>query len=515
MEFIPGPDLPTGGTITGLDGIRDAYTKGRGTFRIRATVSIEKLTPRRTGLVVTELPYNVGPEKVISRIKELVQAKKLQGISDLKDLTDRNQGLRLVIELKNGFNPEAVLEELYRLTPMEETFGINNVALVDGEPRTLGLRDLLQVYVDHRLEVVRRRCEHRRAKREERLHLVTGLLVALADIDQVIAVIRDSDDSTQARQRLMDTFDLSDTQARYILDTPLRRLTRYDKQELEQERDTLTAEIAELTAILESDKKLRRLVSKELAAVAKEFATAAHHAAGKRRRSPRSAAGGQRRPVPRAAEHQRPYRTHVGAAVAADVRGAADPQRRHGVQCAGHGARRSRARHRPGPGDPRSRAGAPRTPRQGRRESSDLVRGSCHRVRGTRRRRAVIALASLDSDGPGLVVGTSGIVKRVGGDYPQQKDDFEIIALRPGDRLVGATPGHGKKTWCSSPQRPTARFSATNVRPQGRGAGGVTGIRLAEGAHAVGPARCCRPRTRWSSPSRGQHRPGLPAGNRE
>ena len=123
MEFIPGPDLPTGGTITGLDGIRDAYTKGRGTFRIRATVSIEKLTPRRTGLVVTELPYNVGPEKVISRIKELVQAKKLQGISDLKDLTDRNQGLRLVIELKNGFNPEAVLEELYRLTPMEETFG--------------------------------------------------------------------------------------------------------------------------------------------------------------------------------------------------------------------------------------------------------------------------------------------------------------------------------------------------------------------------------------------------------
>src|SRR5690606_17316261 len=166
MEFIPGPDLPTGGTITGLDGIRDAYAKGRGTFRTRATVSIEKLTPRRTGLIVTELPYNVGPEKVVSRIKELVQAKKLQGISDLKDLTDRNQGQRQVIELKNVFKPEAVLEELYRLTPMEETFGINIVALVDGQPQTLGLRDLLLVYVNHRIDVVRRRCEHRRAKRE-------------------------------------------------------------------------------------------------------------------------------------------------------------------------------------------------------------------------------------------------------------------------------------------------------------------------------------------------------------
>ena len=140
MKFVPGPDLPGGGRIIGLDGIRDAYLTGRGSFRTRATARVEKLTPRRMGIVVTELPYLVGPEKVIERIKTLVQSKKLQGISDVKDLTDRKHGLRLVFEVKNGFNPEAVLEQLYRLTPMEDSFGINNVALVDGQPRTLGLQ---------------------------------------------------------------------------------------------------------------------------------------------------------------------------------------------------------------------------------------------------------------------------------------------------------------------------------------------------------------------------------------
>ena len=165
MRFVPGPDLPTGGQIIGEQGIRDAYETGRGVFKMRATARIEKVTARREGIVVTELPFNIGPEKVIAKVKELVQAKKLQGITDLKDLSDRFNGLKLVIEVKAGFNPEAVLEQLYKLTPMEESFGINNVALVDGQPLTLGLKELLEVYLDHRFEVVRRRTEFRRTKR--------------------------------------------------------------------------------------------------------------------------------------------------------------------------------------------------------------------------------------------------------------------------------------------------------------------------------------------------------------
>ena len=273
MKYVPGPDLPTGGHIVGLDGVREAYATGRGIFKMRATTKIEQLNARKTGIVVTELPYNIGPEKVIARIKDLVQAKKITGISDLKDLTDRNRGLNLVIEVRAGFNPEAVLAELYRLTPMEETFGINNVALLDGQPRTLGLKELLSIYIEHRVDVTRRRSEFRRRKRQDRLHLVDGILIALLNIDEVIQVIRTSDDSAAAKQRLCQVFDLTEIQAQYILDTPLRRLTRFDKLELEREQETLRAEIAQLTEILENEDKLKDMVGGEMADLAKKFGT--------------------------------------------------------------------------------------------------------------------------------------------------------------------------------------------------------------------------------------------------
>src|SRR5699024_2110925 len=204
IRFVPGPDLPGGGKIVGLEGIRDAYETGRGTFRTRAATTIERITPRRWGIIVTELPYLIGPERIIERIKDAVQAKKVQGISSVADLTDLAHGLRLEIGIKSGYNPEAVLSDLYRHTPLEDSFGINNVALVKGQPQTLGLRELLVVYVDHRLVVVRRRTEHLLGKAEDRLHLVEGLLIAIADIDEVIAVIRSSDDAEAARQRLID-----------------------------------------------------------------------------------------------------------------------------------------------------------------------------------------------------------------------------------------------------------------------------------------------------------------------
>ena len=272
MRFIPGPDLPTGGKIVGLDGVRDAYETGRGSFRMRATARVESVG-RRKGIVVTELPYGVGTEKVVERIKTLVQGKKLQGIADLKDLTDRENGLRLVIEVKNGFHPEAILEQLYRQTPMEDSFGINTVALVDGQPRTLGLKELLEVFLGHRFDVVRRRSVFRRGRAADRLHLVDGLLIAILDIDEVIQLIRSSDNAAAAKERLISVFDLTSTQADYILDMPLRRLTKFSRIELEKEKSELERTIEELDAILADDALLRKVVSDELAEVAKTYGT--------------------------------------------------------------------------------------------------------------------------------------------------------------------------------------------------------------------------------------------------
>ncbi|WP_229796312.1 DNA gyrase/topoisomerase IV subunit A, partial [Saccharothrix coeruleofusca] len=274
MEFVPGPDLPTGGVLLGLDEVRRAYETGRGVVRMRAKVETGPLegSRGRQAITVTELPYGVGPEKIIEKIHdEVTKSKRLTGIADVKDLTDRENGVRLVVECKVGVNPQALLADLYRLTPLEQSFGINNLVLVDGQPRTLGLKALLEVFLAHRYEVVTRRTRFRRRKREDRLHLVEGLLKALVDIDKVIKLIRGSENAQAAKEGLVKRFKLSEVQATYILDTPLRRLTRYDAIELEAEQDRLRNEIAELTRILEDDKVLRKVVSTELGKVAKEL----------------------------------------------------------------------------------------------------------------------------------------------------------------------------------------------------------------------------------------------------
>ncbi len=492
MAYVPGPDLPTGGTIVGVDGIRDAYERGRGTFRTRATVSIEKVSPRRTGLVVTELPYSVGPEKVVARVKELVQAKKIQGISDLKDLTDRSQGLRLVIELKNGFNPEAVLEELYRLTPMEESFGINNVALVDGQPQTLGLRELLQVFVDHRLEVVRRRSEFRRGKREDRLHLVAGLIIALLNIDEVIALIRDSDDSTQARQRLMTTFELSDTQARYILDTPLRRLTKYDRLELENERDQLNREIAELTTILESDTRLREVVADELAEVANEYTNPRRTVLMDSSGVTRSAA------IPLELADEPCHVLLSTSGMVGRSRGATVPPMFEGLRTR-HDAVAACI-----PVTSRASIGlitdlgrAIRLPVLELPELPDVATDSPPLAAGLPvtdfveldENEHVVSVTALDaSDGAGFALGTSqGVVKRVTPDFPTNKDDFEVVNLRGDDRVVGVSQlatGEEDLAFVTSAGQ-LLRFSADTVRPQGRTAGGVSGVKLPDGERVL------------------------------
>jgi len=273
MTFIPGPDFATGGVIIGLDGIREAYESGRGTFKVRARAKIEQISPRKRGIVVTELPANIGPERVIERVKDLVISKKLQGISDIVDLTDGDSGLQLVIECKSAFSPEAVLEQLFKLTPMEDSFNINAVALVEGQPVTMGLKQMIEVFIDHRIKVVTRRSLFRKEVAASRLHLVDGLLIAILDIDEVIHVIRSSDDTAAARTRIMEIFDLTDIQTNYLLEMPLRRLTKFSRIELDKEADQLRSTIDELEALLGSAARLRTLVSTELAQVSSAHAS--------------------------------------------------------------------------------------------------------------------------------------------------------------------------------------------------------------------------------------------------
>ncbi|CAM5356227.1 DNA gyrase/topoisomerase IV subunit A [Streptomyces pseudogriseolus] len=489
MKHVPGPDLPTGGRIVGLSGIRDAYETGRGTFKIRATVTVEDVTARRKGLVVTELPFTVGPEKVIAKIKDLVGSKKLQGIADVKDLTDREHGLRLVIEIKNGFVPEAVLEQLYKLTPMEESFGINNVALVDGQPLTLGLKELLEVYLDHRFTVVRRRSEFRRGKRRDRLHLVEGLLTALLDIDEVIRLIRSSENSAQAKQRLIEHFSLSDVQTQYILDTPLRRLTKYDRIELEAEKDRLNAEIEELTRILESDAELRKLVSAELAAVAKKF--------GNDRRTLLLESAGVPAAVPlqvedapcrvllsstgllaRTADDRPLGDTSGGKRVKHDVIVSAVPATARGeIGVVTSAGRLLRVNVIDLPQLPES---MPVPNLSGGAPLAEFVSLDDD--------EQVVCLTTLDESSPGLAIGTQqGVVKRVVPDYPSNKEELEVITLKEGDRIVGATElrtGEEDLVFITDDAQ-LLRYPASVVRPQGRPAGGMTGIKLTEGAKVI------------------------------
>ena len=514
MRFVPGPDLPTGGKIVGLDGIREAYETGRGVFRTRAAARIEQITPRRTAIVVTELPYGVGPEKVKARIKDLVQAKKLAGIADLKDLTDRHRGLQLVIEVRGGFHAEALLDELYRLTPMEETFGINNVALVDGQPRVLGLRELLRIYVDHRLDVVRRRSEFRRRKRAERLHLVDGLVIALLNIDEVIQVIRASDDAAQAKERLMSVFDLSEIQAQYILDTPLRRLTRYDRLELERERETLQREIAELTAILESEARLRELVSAELASVAERFATPRKtvllEGSGAARTAAvplevaddpclvlLSSAGLLARTATSINELNQPGTRSADSDVASSSTATAGPRAAHDVIVSSV------------PATARGtiavvtsigrliRVGVLEIPALPPSAHSPALAGGApvSEFVGLEAGETVVGLAAPDAGTAGaagawagLALGTAaGVVKRVAPDYPQNAADFEVISLKDGDRVVGAVQlaSEDQDLVFITSDAQLLRFGAAAVRPQGRAAGGMAGIRLAAGASVI------------------------------
>jgi DNA gyrase subunit A len=263
MSRIPGPDFPTGGIIVGAEGIRQAYSTGKGRIVVRALAHIEEMSGSRHKIVVTEIPYQVNKSSLIERIASLARDGRIDDISDLRDESDR-RGMSIVVELKRGSQPKKVLNQLFKYTPLQTTFGVQLLALVEGEPRLLPLKRALQIYVDHRVEVITRRSEFELKKAKARAHILDGLLIALANIDDVILTIRESPDADVAKQRLMENFKLTDVQAQAILDMQLRRLAALEQEKIEQEHKELMEQIEYLDDLLSSPKKILALIIEDL-----------------------------------------------------------------------------------------------------------------------------------------------------------------------------------------------------------------------------------------------------------
>lgn len=503
MEFIPGPDLPTGGLLLGLDEVRRAYETGRGVVRMRAKVEIGPIegSRGRQAITVVELPYGIGAEKVIAAVtNEVTKTKRLTGIADVKDLTDRENGTRLVIECKVGVNPQVLLADLYRLTPLEQSFGVNNLVLVDGQPQTLGLKALLEVFLAHRYEVVTRRSTNRKRRREERLHLVDGLLVALLDIDQVVKLIRGSENAPAAKDGLMRRFGLSEIQATYILDTPLRRLTKYDRLELEAEQEKLRGEIAELSRLLDDPKVLRKAVSSELGAVVKQFAAPRRTTLVDGDLKEVLAASVPAGPLEVADDPCQVILSSTGlvARTAAESEEAVEGHRRHGrvrhdtVRAIAHSTARGKVLLVTSGGRAFKVDVLP-LPVLPEQSGTVSLRGgmSVAELVPLAPEETVVGIAPLGSSAegsPGLALGTrQGMVKVAAPDWPVRADEFEVISLRDDDEVVGATwltDGAESLAFVTS-EASLLRYPAGLVRPQGLRGGGVAGVSLPGAARAV------------------------------
>ncbi|MGG7136402.1 DNA topoisomerase (ATP-hydrolyzing) subunit A [Bifidobacterium catenulatum] len=554
MRYVPGPDWPSGGVIVGRKGIREAYETGRGALTTRSVTHIENVTARKKAIVVTELPFMVGPERVLERISEGVKNRKLEGISGAIDLTDRHNGTRLVIEIKTGFDPNAVLAQLFKHTPLQDNFTINNVALVNGRPHTMGLKEMLQVWVDHRRAVIRRRSEFRKKKALERLHLVEGLLLAMVDIDEVIQVIRSSDDAEAAKTKLIKVFDLDEIQAQYILDLRLRRLTKMSRIELEAERDDLRQRIEELDRILASSEALDGVVIAEMDEAVATYGTP--------RRTVLLDEDADGRLVPVVAHGDDGVSASAVAAAraaatvssaAADVAAAAKAAKKAGednaeamalqiddepcavmLSATGLIARtsedalerwenRSSADQRAkddqiisifrtttrssyglitsagrlivahvvelpvvsADGPLHVTGGVRAEELIGMTENTDPIRGE--------RVIAAIAMPSADDSSDNtveptpLALGTrNGVVKRWNRESPTTMDSWSIIDLKDDDEVLAAAEARDEdRLVFVSTDSSLLTFDAKNVRPQGRTAGGMAGIRLAEGCSAA------------------------------
>lgn len=546
MRYVPGPDWPGGGVIVGRKGIREAYETGRGALTTRSVTHIENVTARKKAIVVTELPFMVGPERVLERISEGVKNRKLDGISGAIDLTDRHNGTRLVIEIKTGFDPNAVLAQLFKHTPLQDNFTINNVALVNGRPHTMGLKEMLQVWVDHRRVVIRRRSEFRRKKALERLHLVEGLLLAMVDIDEVIQVIRSSDDAEAAKTKLIAVFDLDEIQAQYILDLRLRRLTKMSRIELEAERDDLKRRIEELERILDSDEALDGVVIDEMDDAVAKYGTprrtvlldedeegnltpvvahgddgvSANAMAAARAAATVSSAAADVAAAAKAAKKAGDENAAASALQIDDepcavmlsatgliARTSEDAVERWENRSASDGRAKDdqivsmfRTSTRSSYGlvtsagrlvlahvvelpkvsadGPLSVTGGVKAEELlGMTENTDPIRGE--------RVIAAIDMPSTDDDGQlvPLALGTrNGVVKRWNRESPTTMDSWSVIDLKDDDEVLAAAEARDEdRLVFVSTDSSLLTFEAKNVRPQGRTAGGMAGIRLAEG----------------------------------
>lgn len=550
MRYVPGPDWPGGGVIVGRKGIREAYETGRGALTTRSVTHIENVTARKKAIVVTELPFMVGPERVLERISEGVKNRKLDGISGAIDLTDRHNGTRLVIEIKTGFDPNAVLAQLFKHTPLQDNFTINNVALVNGRPHTMGLKEMLQVWVDHRRVVIRRRSEFRRKKALERLHLVEGLLLAMVDIDEVIQVIRSSDDAEAAKTKLIAVFDLDEIQAQYILDLRLRRLTKMSRIELEAERDDLKRRIEELERILASDEALDGVVIDEMDDAVAKYGTprrtvlldedeegnltpvvahgddgvSANAMAAARAAATVSSAAADVAAAAKAAKKAGDENATASALQIDDepcavmlsatgliARTSEDAVERWENRSASDGRAKDdqivsmfRTSTRSSYGlvtsagrlvlahvvelpkvsadGPLSVTGGVKAEELlGMTENTDPIRGE--------RVIAAIDMPSTDDGGQlvPLALGTrNGVVKRWNRESPTTMDSWSVIDLKDDDEVLAAAEARDEdRLVFVSTDSSLLTFEAKNVRPQGRTAGGMAGIRLAEGCSAA------------------------------
>lgn len=546
MRYVPGPDWPGGGVIVGRKGIREAYETGRGALTTRSVTHIENVTARKKAIVVTELPFMVGPERVLERISEGVKNRKLDGISGAIDLTDRHNGTRLVIEIKTGFDPNAVLAQLFKHTPLQDNFTINNVALVNGRPHTMGLKEMLQVWVDHRRVVIRRRSEFRRKKALERLHLVEGLLLAMVDIDEVIQVIRSSDDAEAAKTKLIAVFDLDEIQAQYILDLRLRRLTKMSRIELEAERDDLKRRIEELERILASDEALDGVVIDEMddavakygtprrtvlldedeegnltpvvahgddgvsanaMAAARAVATVSFAAADVAAAAKAAKKAGDENATASALQIDDEPCAVMLSATGLIARTSEDAVERWENRSASDGRAKDdqivsmfRTSTRSSYGlvtsagrlvlahvvelpkvsadGPLSVTGGVKAEELlGMTENTDPIRGE--------RVIAAIDMPSTDDGGQlvPLALGTrNGVVKRWNRESPTTMDSWSVIDLKDDDEVLAAAEARDEdRLVFVSTDSSLLTFEAKNVRPQGRTAGGMAGIRLAEG----------------------------------